>query len=113
MHTAFTKYICTSLDQNATEHDVGQDKKNTTGVSNGVQINIIAYVHNNQNKESMKENMQNLHCGSCNETKGSLASPVSRRLLPLRGRGWRVSLLTSQTVCTMGDRLLNHGPKAP
>jgi len=23
----------------------------------------------------------------------------------------RVSLLTSQTVCTMGDGLLNHGPK--
>jgi len=32
---------------------------------------------------------------------------------PQPGVGRRVSLLTSQTVCTMGDRLLNHGPKAP
>ena len=34
-------------------------KKHTTRVDNGVQINVIAYVHNNQNKDNMKGNMQN------------------------------------------------------
>jgi len=32
---------------------------------------------------------------------------------PQPGVGRRVSLLNSQTVCTMGDRSLKHGPKAP
>jgi len=32
---------------------------------------------------------------------------------PQPGVGRRVSLLTSQTICTIGDRLLNHDPKAP
>jgi len=40
MLTTVTKYICTFLDQTASEHDVRQDKKHTAGVSNEVQINI-------------------------------------------------------------------------